>query len=79
MDTQKAAASFEVEDWSNRRVKRCGFDIHESKNLDDDEKQQVIKLMKKFVVGEKADAYAHSRLADLLNRAFEAPFDMKIL
>jgi hypothetical protein len=79
MDTEKAADSFEVEDWSNTRVKRCGFDIRESKNLDDDEKQEVVKLMKKFVVGEKADAYAHSKLTDLLDRAFVAPFGIKIL
>ncbi|CAD0112626.1 unnamed protein product, partial [Aureobasidium uvarum] len=70
----------EAEDWSDARVKNCGFDIEESKNLDDDEKNQVKTLMKAYRESESdGGKKPHHELAKLLDRAFVARFDIRIL
>jgi hypothetical protein len=77
----EGAESRKTEDWSDARVKRCGLDINRSKALAGSEKLRVTELMKCFREGEEADADEHTNhdLADLLDRAFMAPFDVQIL
>jgi hypothetical protein len=75
--------SLEVEDWTDIRkhtVRQCTFSIDDSTKLDRKEKDRVKNLMREYVVKDPIEVEKHKHeLAVLLDKAFVAKFDIKIL
>lgn len=71
------------EDWTNDSkhiVRDCKFNIDKSHSLDEDEKARVRFLMMQYMAQEPDDFEQYNQeLARLLDKAFNAPFGVKIL
>jgi hypothetical protein len=72
-----------IEDWTDARkhiIRKCNFDIDNSAKLYGEEKDRVKILMKEYVIKDPIDFEKHNHeLALLLDKAFVAKFDVKIL